>query len=240
MANNSESNMSESNMDRWVDDHLAKLDPASNWQPDITRARARLDQRRANERTAGRKATWTVTAVLAGCAGLLAFPASRGIAQRCVGACESLFVNRATMPQVSPSQTAPDFSLKDASGADIRLSDYKGKVVLLNFWATWCPPCKAEIPWFEDFQRTYGAQGLVVIGISMDEDGWQAVRPYMHAAKIDYRVAIGDDALAQKYGGVESLPETLLIDRDGRVGARHVGIVSKSDYEGEIVRILAK
>jgi hypothetical protein len=74
----------------------------------------------------------------------------------------------------------------------------------------------------------------------MDEDGWQAVRPYMHATKIDYRVAIGDDALAQKYGGVESLPETLLIDRDGRVGARHVGIVSKSDYEGEIVRILAK
>jgi hypothetical protein len=74
----------------------------------------------------------------------------------------------------------------------------------------------------------------------MDEDGWKAVRPYMHAAKIDYQVAIGDDALAQKFGGVESLPETLLIDRDGRIAARHVGIVGKSDYESEIVRILAK
>ena len=120
------------------------------------------------------------------------------------------------------------------------MSDYKGKVVLLNFWATWCPPCKAEIPWFEEFQRTYGAQGLVVVGISMDEDGWRAVRPFLEATRIDYRVAIGDAALAQKYGGVESLPETLLIDRDGKIAARHVGIVSRSDYEIEIGRILAK
>jgi thiol-disulfide isomerase/thioredoxin len=231
---------SESNVDRWVDDHLAKLDLARNWQPDVIRAQARLDQKRANERAAGRKVTWTVMAVLAGCAGLLAFPAPRGIAQRCVGACESLFVNRAGVRLTVVSQTAPDFSLKAASGADIRLSDYKGKVVLLNFWATWCPPCKAEIPWFEEFQRNYGSQGLVVIGISMDEDGWKVVRPYMEAAKIDYRVGIGDDALAQKYGGVESLPETLLIDRDGKIAARHVGIVSKSDYESEIGRILAK
>ena len=184
--------------------------------------------------------TWAVMWVLAGCAGLLAFPAPRGIAQRCVGACESLFINRATMPRVLPSQSAPDFSLKDASGADIRLSDCQGKVVLLNFWATWCPPCKAEIPWFEEFQRTYANQGLVIIGISMDEDGWKSVRPYMEATKINYRVAIGDDALAQKYGRVESLPETLLIDRDGRIAARHVGIVEKSVYESEIVRILAK
>ena len=230
---------SESNVGRWVDDHLAKLD-LGNRQPDVTRARARLDQKHANEIAAGRKVTWAVMALLAGCAGLLAFPAPRGIAQRCVGACESLFVNRATLPSTEVSQTAPDFRLKDASGADIRLSDYKGKVVLLNFWATWCPPCKAEIPWFEEFQGTYGSQGLVVIGISMDEDGWKAVRPYMEATKINYRVAIGDGGLAQKYGGVESLPETLLIDRDGKIAARHVGIVSRSDYESEIGRILAK
>jgi peroxiredoxin len=235
MANNNE--LQESG---WVDEHLARLDTAGDWQPDVARARARLDQQRANERAAGRKMTWGVMVVLAGCAGLLAFPAPRAVAQRCVGACESLFVNRPTMPQVSPPQTAPDFSLKDASGGDIRLLDYKGKVVLLNFWATWCPPCKAEIPWFEEFQRTYGAQGLVVVGISMDEDGWKAVRPYMEASKMNYQVAIGNDALAQKYGGVESLPETLLIDRDGSIAGRHVGIVEKSVYESEIVRILAK
>jgi cytochrome c biogenesis protein CcmG/thiol:disulfide interchange protein DsbE len=137
-------------------------------------------------------------------------------------------------------RTAADFNLRDATGVDVRLSDYKGKVVLLNFWATWCSPCKAEIPWFENFQRTYANQGFAVIGISMDEDGWKAVRPYMEATRINYRIAIGDNALAQKYGGVESLPETLLIDRDGRIASRHIGIVSKSDYESEIVQLLKK
>ena len=234
MVNNNESKLAP-----WIDEHLGKLDPGVDWQPDVTRARARLDQRR-NEKAAGRKVTWASVAVLTGCAGLLAFPAPRGIAQRCVGACESLFLNRAGMATVRPSQSAPDFSLEDNNGARIRLSEYKGKVVLLNFWATWCPPCKAEIPWFEEFQRTYANQGFVVIGISMDEDGWKVVRPYMQAAKINYRVAIGDDALAQKFGGVESLPETLLIDREGSVAARHVGIVSKSDYESEILHLLKK
>jgi thiol-disulfide isomerase/thioredoxin len=235
MANNNESNLAP-----WVDEHLAKLDPAGDWQPNVTRARARLHQRHAKEKAAGRKVTWVVMGVLVGCAALLAFPAPRGIAHRCVGACESLLAGRATMPQGPPSQSAVDFNLKDANGADIRLSVYKGKVVLLNFWATWCPPCKAEIPWFEEFQRTYADQGLVVIGISMDEDGWKVVRPYMEASKINYRIAIGDTRLAQKYGGVESLPETLLIGRDGSIAARHVGIVSKSDYESEIGQLLKR
>jgi cytochrome c biogenesis protein CcmG/thiol:disulfide interchange protein DsbE len=184
--------------------------------------------------------------VLAGCASLLAFPAPRAIALRCVGACESLFVNKtdvasiAAVPDGKALQTAPDFARNDAAGAGFRLSDYKGKVVLLNFWATWCAPCKAEIPWFEEFQQTYSNRGLAVIGISMDEDGWKAVRPYMESARINYRVAIGDQALAEKYGGIDSLPESLLIDRDGRITARHIGIVSKSDYRSEIVRLLRK
>jgi peroxiredoxin len=230
----------ESNLDLWVDERLAKLDPVGDWQPDVTRARALFGQRHANERLAARKATWAVMVVLSGCAGILAFPAPRGIAQRCVGACESLFAGRITATPAPLSQTAPDFTLEDAGGAKIRLSDYQGKVVLLNFWATWCPPCKAEIPWFEEFQRTYAGQGLVVIGISMDGDGWKAVRPYMDATKINYRVAIGDAPLAGRYGGVESLPETLLIDREGRIAARHAGIVSKSDYEGELVQLLKR
>ena len=137
-------------------------------------------------------------------------------------------------------QTAPDFILKDASGTDFRLSDYRGRVVLLNFWATWCAPCKAEIPWFEEFQKAYASRGLAVIGISMDEDGWKVVQPYKEATRINYRIAIGDDALTQKYGGVTSLPETFLIDRDGRIAGRHIGIVGKSDYESEIVQLLRK
>jgi len=233
-------NDSELNIDRWVESHLAKLDRAGEWRPDVTRARARLDERHAAELLRRRKVTWVLAAVLAGCTGLLAFPAPRAIAQRCVGACESLFLERAnTAPGGAPA-LAPDFSLKDADGAVIRLSDYRGKVVLLNFWATWCPPCRVEIPWFEQFQRTYGSQGFAVIGVSMDEDGWNAVRPYMESNKISYRIVIGDRALAQKYGGVASLPETLLIDRDGRIAARHAGIVGKSDYESEIVRMLEK
>jgi cytochrome c biogenesis protein CcmG/thiol:disulfide interchange protein DsbE len=233
-------NDNELNLDVWVDDHLAKLDPTSDWQPDVARARARLDERHAAGQATGRKATWAALGVLAGCAGLLAFPAPRGLAQRCVGACENFFLSRAAMGRLPISQTAPDFILKDASGTDFRLSDYRGRVVLLNFWATWCAPCKAEIPWFEEFQKAYASRGLAVIGISMDEDGWKVVRPYMEATRINYRIAIGDDALAQKYGGVTSLPETFLIDRDGRIAGRHIGIVGKSDYESEIVQLLAK
>jgi peroxiredoxin len=231
----------ELNVDNWVAGRLAKLDPQDDWQPDVARARVLLDERHAVERAAGRKASWAVLAVLAGCAGVLAFPAPREIAQRCVGACESLFVKRPDVAHVAVAvQAAPDFSLTDSLGSDLRLSAYRGKVVLLNFWATWCPPCKAEIPWFEEFQRTYSNQGLVVIGISMDEGGWKAVRPYIESTKINYRIAIGSPALTGQYGGVESLPETLLIDREGRIAARHIGIVKKADYENEIVYLLRK
>jgi peroxiredoxin len=137
-------------------------------------------------------------------------------------------------------KAAPDFALKDIKGADVTLSDYKGKVVLLNFWATWCGPCKIEIPWFSEFQEKYRVRDFAVIGVSMDEDGWDAVKPYVEGKKMNYRVVIGNDALSQLFGGVESLPTTLLIDRDGKIAARHTGLVSKSNYEGEILALLRK
>ena len=147
------------------------------------------------------------------------------------------------MPKyVSPflGKPAPEFTLDDLSGKKVSLDSYRGKALLINFWATWCAPCKAEIPWFEEFQQAYASRGFTVIGISMDEEGWKIVRPYMQAARINYRIAIGDSALAKKYGGVTSLPETFLIDREGRIAGRHVGIVGKSDYESEIVQLLEK
>jgi cytochrome c biogenesis protein CcmG/thiol:disulfide interchange protein DsbE len=113
-----------------------------------------------------------------------------------------------------------------------------GKVILLNFWASWCAPCKTEIPWFVEFQRTYGDKDFAVIGVSMDEDGWKAVRPVMDSQKINYRVAIGDRELAQKYGGLESLPQTMLLDRKGRLLVKHTGSTTKDQYEREIVRAL--
>lgn len=143
-----------------------------------------------------------------------------------------------SMAEPKDRKTAPDFALKDARGADVKLSDYRGKVVLLNFWATWCGPCKVEIPWFVDLENKFRDRGFAVIGVSMDEDGWQAVKPYIHEKNVNYRVVLGTDEIARRYGGIASLPTTLLIDRDGRIAAEHVGLVGKSTYEQQIGKLL--
>jgi len=133
---------------------------------------------------------------------------------------------------------APDFSLQDATGKSVKLSEYRGKVVLLNFWATWCGPCKIEIPWFIDFQQQYKDRDFAILGVSLDEDGWKAVKPYIEQKKINYRIMIGTEELSTLYGGVDSLPTTFLIDRAGRIATMHEGLVSKSEYETEIQDLL--
>jgi len=133
---------------------------------------------------------------------------------------------------------APDFALKDANGKTVRLSDYKGKVVLLDFWATYCGPCKIEIPWFMDFERKHKDQGFSVLGVSMDDDGWDAVKPFVSDVGINYRVMVGNDSTAAMYGGIEALPTTFLIDRDGKIADVHVGLTSKSDFENAIEQLL--
>ena len=137
----------------------------------------------------------------------------------------------------SERKAAPDFTLKDSNGTSVKLSDYRGKVVLLNFWATWCGPCKIEIPWFVEFEQKFKDQGFAVLGISMDEEGWDIVKPYITDRKVNYRVLMGNDAIAQVYGGVDSLPTTFLIDREGRIAATHIGLVSKSTYQNEILQL---
>ena len=147
----------------------------------------------------------------------------------------------AETPQATPSnagKVAADFALKDASGTDFKLADYKGKVVLLNFWATWCGPCKAEIPWFVEFNKKYKDSGLAVLGISMDDDGWKSVKPYITEKKIDYRIAVGNDQIGRSYGGVDSLPTTFIIDRTGKIAYTHMGLESKDVYEKEIAGLL--
>ncbi len=135
---------------------------------------------------------------------------------------------------------APVFTLRDASGKEAKLSDYKGKAVLLNFWATWCGPCKLEIPWFIEFQKKYGDRGLAILGISMDEDGWKVVTPYVQKMGMNYPVLLGNEEVAKLYGGVDGLPTTLLIDRAGKIAAMHTGLVSKPSYEEEILQLLGK
>lgn len=236
----------------WVDGKLTELDARDAWRPDTERALAQFGAQRQSRTGARSGWVWTTATVLAGGIAAMAFPAPRAVvAERvwapCVGACESLLSGRtgaarnaiaAGMGQ--PGELAPDFTLTDSRGATIRLSDYRGKVVLLNFWATWCPPCREEIPWFAEFQRSLGDRGLAVIGVSMDDSGWKAVRPYLAAHGVNYAVGLGDDALAGKFGGVESLPETLLLDRTGRIVARHTGIVSHNQYQSEIEQLLSR
>jgi peroxiredoxin len=137
-----------------------------------------------------------------------------------------------------PRKVAPNFALKDADGRTVQLADYRGKVVLLNFWATWCGPCKIEIPWFTDFERRHKDRGFAVVGISMDEDGWEAVKPFISEYGINYRILMGNGRTAELYGGVEALPTTFLIDREGRIAAIHEGLVSKSRYERDLNQLL--
>ena len=132
----------------------------------------------------------------------------------------------------------PDFSLKDVNGKEFTKADIEGRVVLLNFWATWCGPCKIEMPWFIDFQRKYKDQGFLVLAVSLDEEGWEVIRPFAAELKPNFPILLGDDATAEEFGGVAALPTSFIIDKNGAIVTRHTGLVSKSEYADEIERLL--
>src|SRR3984957_7084415 len=147
---------------------------------------------------------------------------------------------RAALVPAAERQPAADFALLDASGKTAKLKDYRGQVVLLDFWATWCTGCKKEIPWFSEFHRKYGAQGFAVVGVSMDDGGWNVVKPFLAENRVPYRMLLGNDATAKLYG-IESLPDTFLIDRKGRVAAAYKAVlVDKDDVETNIKALLSK
>ena len=241
-------------LDRWVGERMAALTRSEDWEPNVATALAALKHRRNSVRVRRtRVALVSVGAILL--SGLLAFPTTRVLAQRCVGACiaetgtvREFFwkalhrVNRLPNRAIQPSERriAPDFSLTDAGGKLLHLSDFRGQVVLLNFWATWCAPCKVEIPWFMEFQHTYYDAGFVVLGVAMDENGWTPVKPYLEQRRVNYRVMIGDDMIAESYGGLNALPTTLMIDRAGRIAVIHTGLIEKSTYETELATLMAE
>ena len=147
-------------------------------------------------------------------------------------------VKAASLKPDGERHPAPQFTLKDADGKVVHISDYKGKVVLLDFWATWCGPCKIEIPWFMEIERNNKDKGFAVLGVAMDDEGWEVVKPFLNDLKVNYRVVIGNDETAQLYGGVDALPTTFLIDRQGRIAAVHVGLTSKREFVDGVQQLL--
>ena len=146
---------------------------------------------------------------------------------------------RAAVKPEKDRKSAPEFTLKDINGQTVRLADYKGKVVLLDFWATWCGPCKIEIPWFMEFEQQFKDRGFAVLGVAMDDDGWSVVKPYIQDLKMNYRIVLGNEQVGNLSGGVESLPTTFLIDRQGKIASVHIGLDrGKEDYKNDIVRLL--
>jgi cytochrome c biogenesis protein CcmG/thiol:disulfide interchange protein DsbE len=129
---------------------------------------------------------------------------------------------------------APDFALPNASGAIIHLSDSKGKVVLLDFWASWCGPCRTETPWLIALSEKYKSQGLAVLGVSMD-DSWTPVKPYVARASVPYTILLGNDSLTASFGKLDALPVAYFLDRQGRIAATHVGAGSLKQFE-QIIR----
>jgi thiol-disulfide isomerase/thioredoxin len=132
---------------------------------------------------------------------------------------------------------APDFSLIDLSGQPLSLSSYRGKVVLLDFWATWCVPCREEIPHLIDLQNKYGNQGLQIVGVSMD-DSPDPVRDFYQHFKMNYPVVMGDAKTGEQYGGVLGLPIAFVVGPDGKITSKHIGATDISVLEKEVVKLL--
>jgi peroxiredoxin len=149
-------------------------------------------------------------------------------------------------PEVAVGAMAPEFELKTLDGKTAKLSDYKGKAVLLNFWATWCEPCKIEMPWLVDFHKQYTPQGFTVLGIAMDDDAdskeWvqKDIRKFAEEKKVNYPVLLGNSKFGDTYGGVPFLPEIFYIDRNGKIVQHTVGIKGKGEIEENIKKALAQ
>lgn len=147
----------------------------------------------------------------------------------------------ATLCDKNPKDANLNFVLKDSSGKDFNLASHKGKVILLDFWATWCPPCKVEIPWFVEFQQKYGPRGFIVIGISVDDPAAK-LKPFGDQYKVNYPLLVGDGRNDVKgprgFNAAWGLPKTFVIARDGKICKTHVGLSVKEHFEQQIKSLL--
>jgi len=134
---------------------------------------------------------------------------------------------------------APDFTLETLDGKTVSLSEFKGKAVLVNFWATWCGPCKIETPWLVDFQNQYGAQGLQIVGVAMDDSGKDEIARFAKDMGMNYPVLLGKEAVGEAYGGIPALPESFFVGRDGKIVDKIMGIEGKAVIESAIKKALS-
>jgi thiol-disulfide isomerase/thioredoxin len=146
-----------------------------------------------------------------------------------------------------PRPDEPVVTFKNLEGQDVPLASLKGKVVIVNFWATWCEPCRVEIPWMIGFQQKYADKGFTILGVAMDEEGKSVVEPYVqktqfdvdgHSVTMNYPIVLGNDELAEKFGGLIGFPTTIVISRDGKVQKRYIGLADEADLEKEIKGLL--
>jgi thiol-disulfide isomerase/thioredoxin len=148
--------------------------------------------------------------------------------------------SRADAPAILGKSTpAPDFTLERLDGGSMKLSDLRGKAVLLNFWATWCGPCKIETPWLVELQNQYGSEGLQVVGVAMDDSGKDEIAKFTKDMGVNYPVLLGKEAVGDEYGGVPALPETFFIGRDGKIVDRIIGLKGRAEIEDSIKKALA-
>jgi len=162
-------------------------------------------------------------------------------------ACNSGAANSKSSNATEPRPDEPVVTFKSLQGQDVPLASLKGKVVVVNFWATWCEPCRVEIPWMISFQQKYADKGLTILGVAMDEEGKSVVEPYVQKTQFDvdgyqatmnYPIVLGNDELAEKFGGLIGFPTTIVISRDGKVQKRYIGLADEGDLEKEIKGLL--
>jgi peroxiredoxin len=149
----------------------------------------------------------------------------------------SLFFVPVRAETITPGP-APGWELKDVEGKPVSFSQFKGKVVVLDFWATWCGPCRSEIPGYVKLQEKYKAKGLVIIGVSLDQEGPDVVKKFMADFHLNYQIVMGDDDVVQAFGGVDEIPTTFIIDREGRIRDKKVGAMKTADYEKVLAQYL--
>jgi peroxiredoxin len=139
------------------------------------------------------------------------------------------------LPVIGP---APQWTLKTIEGATIGMAELKGKVVVIDFWATWCPPCVEEIPGYIALQKKYADKGLVIVGLSVDQGGIEAVKPFAKAKGVDYPLALADEKTVEAFGGIDGIPTTFLIDQSGNIRHIKTGMLPTADYEKLILALL--